>query len=226
MSIFSEQTTSSALLAYARIIVTGLFLSSVCERAFFWVKHGASTLSRLLVDCALQVLCCAQHLHQPQRKESKRFGFKHQGVTAFQDRSESALMLQRRHNVLYLQRSQKASLICRVSLQATSKPQPRCVNMFVPCYHLIKMKYAHHKLALLINTDQIRNRHNFAGASLVMSIFGCFSHEPEEKRQMELRNSMLQAFHISWKTVLKLNIKITQQEQQIMGRGRQLEREN
>lgn len=64
MSIFSEQTTSGALLSCARIIVTGaIFKQPACERdfffpfffflLFFWVKLGASSLWRLLADHTL-----------------------------------------------------------------------------------------------------------------------------------------------------------------------------
>lgn len=45
------------------------YFYAVCESAFFWVKHGASTLSRLLVD--LNYGSSAQHLHQA-LKQSER----------------------------------------------------------------------------------------------------------------------------------------------------------
>lgn len=70
----NEQTTSSTLLAYAWIIVTGLFLSGVCESASFWVKHDASTLSRLLVDgwCITGPLLCRAFASVTKKRVTER----------------------------------------------------------------------------------------------------------------------------------------------------------
>lgn len=84
MSIFSEQTTSSTLLAYARIIVTRLFLSSVCVWVpFFWVKYGASTLS-LSLGCwwilhyrsSAVLSICISHKGKSQRDRGRNSRFR------------------------------------------------------------------------------------------------------------------------------------------------------
>lgn len=131
MSIFSEQTTSSTLLAYARIIVTGLFLSCVCESAFFWVKHGAGTLEAAGGSCITGPMLCTASASVTKESES----VPSRTLWHFQDRSVSAILVVKEDVlIIFVEQSdtliQKASLMCSVSLKerilhTESKPQPK-----------------------------------------------------------------------------------------------------
>lgn len=61
MSIFFERA-SGALLAYAWIIVTELFLRPCVWQAFFWVKPSASSLWRVAGGSSIEVLYAARSI--------------------------------------------------------------------------------------------------------------------------------------------------------------------